>query len=98
MIKPHVSVWALWAVLGAFVTPAVAAQAPTPAAPPAVQAPAPAAAPPAQASANPATVCNLPIPAPAALPPAGSGPVIYQIVPCFPTQGNVSTVEPETYL
>ena len=44
------------------------------------------------------TVCNLPIPAPAALPPAGSEPVIYQIVPCFPQQGNVSNVEPETYL
>ena len=42
------------------------------------------------------TVCNLPIPAPAALPPAGSEPVIYQIVPCFPQQGNVSNVEPET--
>ena len=45
-----------------------------------------------------ATVCNLAIPAPAALPPANSGPVIYQIVPCFPQQGNVSNVDPATYL
>ena len=50
------------------------------------------------AGTNPTTVCGLPIPAPAALPPADSPPVIYQIVPCFPTQGNTSTVEPETYL
>jgi len=32
------------------------------------------------------------------LPPAGSGPVIYFIAPCFPAQGNVSTVESQTYL
>ena len=36
--------------------------------------------------------------APANLPPAGSGPVLYLIAPCFPAQGNVSTVEPQTYL
>ncbi len=59
-------------------------------------APTPAA--PAAAAPSAGTVCNLPIPTPAALPPAGSGPVIYQIVPCFPSQGNVSTVESETYL
>ena len=47
---------------------------------------------------NPTTVCNLPIPTPAALPPNGSAPVVFQIVPCFPNQGNVSTVESETYL
>ena len=52
----------------------------------------------APAPAAPATICNLPIPAPAALPPEGSGPVIYQIVPCFEKQGGVSNVEPETYL
>ena len=50
------------------------------------------------AGTNPTTVCGLPIPAPAALPPVDSPPVIYQIVPCFPNQGNTSTVEPETYL
>ena len=28
------------------------------------------------------------------LPPAGSGPVVYTIVLCFPKQGNVSLVDP----
>src|SRR5687767_9626024 len=70
---------------------------PPPAAAPASQGP-DIAAPATQGPAAPATVCNLPIPAPAALPPEGSEPVIYQIVPCFPQQGNVSNVEPETYL
>jgi outer membrane protein insertion porin family len=46
----------------------------------------------------PQTVCNLPIPAPAQEPPAGMSPVIFQIVPCFDRQGNISMVEPETYL
>ena len=44
------------------------------------------------------TICGVPVPAPANLPPAGSGPVIYQLAPCFPAQGNVSSVEPQTYL
>ena len=35
---------------------------------------------------------------PANLPPAGSGPVVYNVVICFPKQGNVSLVEPQTYL
>ena len=35
---------------------------------------------------------------PANLPPAGSGPVVYNVVVCFPAQGNVSLVEPQTYL
>ncbi|HKY21957.1 MAG TPA: outer membrane protein assembly factor BamA [Vicinamibacterales bacterium] len=35
---------------------------------------------------------------PANLPPAGSGPVIYNVVVCFPKQGNVSLIEAETYL
>ena len=35
---------------------------------------------------------------PAKLPPAGSGPVVYCIGACFPTQGGVSVIEPETYL
>ena len=30
--------------------------------------------------------------------PAGSGPVVYNVVVCFPKQGNVSLVEPQTYL
>jgi outer membrane protein insertion porin family len=50
------------------------------------------------ASANPATICGLQIPPPRALPPADSGPVIYQIVPCFEAQGNQTLVEPATYL
>ena len=45
-----------------------------------------------------ATICGVPVPPPANLPPAGSGPVIYQLAPCFLAQGNVSTVEPQTYL
>ncbi|MGH9331614.1 MAG: POTRA domain-containing protein, partial [Vicinamibacterales bacterium] len=44
------------------------------------------------------TPCGASIPPPAALPPAGSDPVIYQVELCFQAQGNVSTVEPQTYL
>jgi outer membrane protein insertion porin family len=47
---------------------------------------------------NPTTVCGAPIPRPAALPPAGSGPVIFQIVPCFAAQENVNLVDINTYL
>jgi outer membrane protein insertion porin family len=50
---------------------------------------------------SPATtpmICGVPVPPPANLPPAGSGPVIYQIAPCFQAQGNAYTVEPQTYL
>jgi outer membrane protein insertion porin family len=53
---------------------------------------------PAAATNNPSTVCGSPIPPPAALPPAGSGSVIYLIVPCFAKQGGSPVVEPETYL
>jgi len=49
-------------------------------------------------AANPTTVCGSPIPAPAALPPANSGPVLYQIVPCFEAQGNQTLVDLQTYL
>ena len=35
---------------------------------------------------------------PADLPPAQSGPVVYNVVVCFPKQGNVSLVESQTYL
>ena len=35
---------------------------------------------------------------PSSLPPAGSGPVVYTVVLCFPKQGNVSLVDPQTYL
>jgi outer membrane protein insertion porin family len=44
------------------------------------------------------TICGVPVPPPQNLPPAGSGPVIYQMAPCFQAQGNVSTVDPQTYL
>jgi outer membrane protein insertion porin family len=43
-------------------------------------------------------VCDLSIPRPAALPPAGSGPVVYLLIPCFENQDNVSLVPPETYV
>ncbi len=45
-----------------------------------------------------ATVCGLPVPTPSQLPPAGSGPVVYQIVPCFERQGGYSSIEANTYL
>ena len=45
-----------------------------------------------------ATFCGQRVPPPANLPPAGSGPVVYLVGPCFAAQGNVSTVDPQTYL
>ena len=45
-----------------------------------------------------ATFCGVPVAPPAALPPAGSGPVVWIMGPCFMAQGNVSTVEAQTYL
>lgn len=55
---------------------------------------------PPQAAAAPdaPTLCGQPVPAPAALPPPGSGPLVYVLGLCFASQGNVSAVEPETYL
>ena len=44
------------------------------------------------------TVCGTPVPPPAVLPPAGSGPVFWQIAPCFEAQGNVNLVDVQTYL
>ena len=78
----------------------VAAQDPPPPAAPAEQTPPPAAAPAPEASAGQgaATLCNLPVPPPRALPPADSGPLIYQIAPCFLKQGGSPLVEAETYL
>jgi outer membrane protein insertion porin family len=49
-------------------------------------------------AAPPGTVCGLAIPEPLALPPAGSPTLIYQIVPCFSAQGNISLVDYNTYL
>jgi len=54
---------------------------------------------PAQSDAQgPLTLCGQPIPEPAQLPPDGSGPVVYYIGLCFAAQGNVSSVDSETYL
>ena len=44
------------------------------------------------------TVCGVPVGPPANLPPAGSGPVLWQIAPCFEAQGNASLVDLQTYL
>jgi outer membrane protein insertion porin family len=52
----------------------------------------------AQTPTQKAVLCGVEVGPPARLPPAGSGPVIYQIAPCFEKQGNVSAVEPQTYL
>jgi len=55
-------------------------------------------APAAQAPAARPTICGVPVGPPAALPPAGTGPYVYLMAPCFQAQGNVSTVEAQTYL
>jgi outer membrane protein insertion porin family len=44
------------------------------------------------------TLCGQPVAPPAQLPPAGSGELVYVMGVCFPTQGNVSGVDAETYL
>ena len=80
---------------------AVHAQTPPPAAQPqpapVLQTPAtPAAQPPAAATGQ--TVCGQPVPVPRAIPPDGSGPVVYQVVPCFEKQGGFPVVEANTYL
>jgi outer membrane protein insertion porin family len=59
------------------------------------QTPAPQAA---QAPAGSQTVCGQPVPTPKTMPPAGSGPVVFQIVPCFEKQGGYPVVEANTYL
>ena len=79
----------------AALTAAVAARAQTPPAQaPAVPGQAAPSAPPQPAQ----TVCGQPVPAPRTLPPAGSGPVVYQVVPCFEKQGGFPVVEANTYL
>ena len=55
-------------------------------------------APPGDVGARWATICGATVPPPASLPPSDSGPVIYLLAPCFMSQGNVSTVEGQTYL
>jgi len=44
------------------------------------------------------TVCGQPVPTPRALPPTDIGAVVYQLVPCFEAQDNVSLVDIQTYL
>ena len=46
------------------------------------------------------SVCNgfQEVPPPSALPPAGSKPVVYTAVLCFPKQGNASLIDAQTYL
>lgn len=46
----------------------------------------------------PAPVCGQQIPPPANLPPAGSAPILWLIAPCFEAQGNISLIEPQTYV
>ena len=82
---------------------AVPAYAQAPVAPAPIAPPAPVATtqtPPALGPDGILSLCNgaYPIGPPASLPPAGSGPLVYNIVLCFPKQGNVSLVEPQTYL
>ena len=75
-----------------------------PAAPAAAQQLVASAAEPAPAAQEPAltaittTPCGNQAAAPRALPPAGSTPFIWILEPCFPRQGNASTVESETYM
>ena len=78
------------------VAASAAAQAPTPLASASAQAPADRSA--AQGTPAPPIFCGASVPPPANLPPAGSEPVLWLIGPCFPAQGNVSTIEPQTYL
>ena len=53
---------------------------------------------PAAAGALSATPCGTQVQPPSPLPPPGSGPVVWQVELCFPTQGNTPNVESETYL
>ncbi len=87
-------------LLAALWAPPVFAQAPVAPAPIAPVAPATAQKPATLGPNGVLSLCNgaYPIGPPASLPPAGSGPVVYNIVICFPKQGNVSLVEPQTYL
>ena len=47
---------------------------------------------------NVRTLCGTPIAPPSNLPPTDVGPVVYTLELCFPQQGNVSMIEPQTYL
>jgi len=44
------------------------------------------------------TACGNVVAPPASLPPQNSGPVVWILEPCFPKQGNTSSIESETYM
>ena len=44
------------------------------------------------------SLCGFPVQQPVTLPPRGSGPVIFQLAPCFERQGGRSQVRAEEYL
>jgi hypothetical protein len=44
------------------------------------------------------SLCGFPVPPPSALPPRGSGPVVYQLAPCFERQAHVSRINADQYL
>ena len=90
MRKFTLRLMALTALMGAGASVA-AAQPPSPEASASQAAPAPQAA-------GGVTICGNPVGPPVNLPAADSGPVVYLLAPCFPAQGNVSTIEPQTYL
>jgi outer membrane protein insertion porin family len=75
---------ALSALLGLVPPGLAAAQGPAPVAP--------------GATPGAATFCGTTVAPPAALPPTTIGPVVWIMGPCFAVQGNISTVEPQTYL
>jgi outer membrane protein insertion porin family len=55
----------------------------------------------AQAPSRPASatsICGVPLPPPTVMPPPGSGPVVYQLAPCFDAQGGTPLVDINTYL
>ena len=84
------------AVLAAAPVATSAAQPPSPAAPPSQGTPA---APPSQGPVRTLpTVCGLAIPEPSRMPPANSGPVVFQVVPCFQKQGGYSVIDAQTYI
>jgi outer membrane protein insertion porin family len=43
-------------------------------------------------------LCGQAVPPPSRLPPAGTGPIVYFLGLCFSSQGNVSAIDPQTYL
>src|SRR5215216_536277 len=44
------------------------------------------------------TPCGNSVAPPTNLPPQNSGPVVWILEPCFPKQGNTSSIESETYM